>query len=64
MEFVSQIKSLLSLRDFIRHSNLVLFQVLFQHAARYSPLRIEHLFASISSYVEGGNSTQDAEMAG
>ncbi|XP_049376204.1 uncharacterized protein LOC125841181 [Solanum stenotomum] len=39
-------------------------KVLFQHAARYSPLRIEHLFASISSYVEDGNSTQDAEMAG
>ncbi|XP_004245449.1 uncharacterized protein [Solanum lycopersicum] len=39
-------------------------KVLFQHAARYSPLRIEYLFASISSYVEGGNSTQDAEMAG
>ncbi|KAK4728968.1 hypothetical protein R3W88_021956 [Solanum pinnatisectum] len=39
-------------------------KVLFQHAARYSPLRIEHLFASISSYVEDGNSTQDVEMAG
>lgn len=39
-------------------------KVLFQHAARHSPLRIEHLFASISSYVEDGNSTQDAEMAG
>ncbi|KAL3362538.1 hypothetical protein AABB24_015105 [Solanum stoloniferum] len=39
-------------------------KVLFQHAARYSPLRIEHLFASISSYVEDGNSTQVAEMAG
>ncbi|PHT57765.1 hypothetical protein CQW23_00128 [Capsicum baccatum] len=39
-------------------------KVLFQHAARYSHLRIEHLFASISSCVEDGNSTQDAEMAG
>ncbi|XP_055821786.1 uncharacterized protein LOC129890242 [Solanum dulcamara] len=39
-------------------------KVLFQHAARYSPLRIEHLFASISSFVEDGDSTQDAEMAG
>ncbi|KAK4369650.1 hypothetical protein RND71_013442 [Anisodus tanguticus] len=39
-------------------------KVLFQHAARYSPLRIEHLFASISSCVEDENPTQDAEMAG
>ncbi|CAN4077463.1 unnamed protein product [Withania somnifera] len=39
-------------------------KVLFQHAARYSPLTIEHLVASISSCVEDGNPTQDAEMAG
>ncbi|XP_009613386.1 uncharacterized protein [Nicotiana tomentosiformis] len=39
-------------------------KVLFQYAARHSPLRIEHLFASISSCVEDGRSTQDADMAG
>lgn len=40
-----------------------LFQVMFQYAARHSPLRIEHLLASVDSCIQDG-STSDADMVG
>lgn len=40
-----------------------LFQVMFQYAARHSPLRIEHLLASVDSGMLE-ETTCDADMAG
>lgn len=40
-----------------------LFQVMFQYAARHSPLRIEHLLASVDSCIQD-ESTSDADMLG
>lgn len=40
-----------------------LFQVMFQYAARHSPLRIEHLLASIESS-NHQETTTDADMLG
>ena len=55
-----------SIPSMLKSSNLkvvliVCFQVVFQHMVRHSPLRIEHLFASVSSSYDQ-DEVHDVEM--
>ncbi|CAL5373003.1 unnamed protein product [Camellia sinensis] len=45
-------------------SSLASCEIVFQYAVRHSPLRVEDLFASISSLSEQDNITRDMEMVG